>query len=100
VQVFVPGTLGRTPPEHEAWNFGLRKRFIRRKRAAQRLINATSSDQFVPRLVDCQDLQLEEFLVAEPIGLPPRVVVRTISWLKGLRRMRVRYDRLSVIQDA
>jgi transposase len=28
------------------------------------------------------------------------VVERTISWLKGLRRLRVRYDRLSVIQDA
>lgn len=28
------------------------------------------------------------------------VVERTISWLKGLRRMRVRYDRLAVIQDA
>ena len=28
------------------------------------------------------------------------VVERTISWLKGLRRMRVRYDRLRVIQEA
>jgi transposase len=28
------------------------------------------------------------------------VVERTISWLKGLRRMRVRYDRLAVIQEA
>ena len=28
------------------------------------------------------------------------VVERTISWLKGLRRMRIRYDRLTVIQDA
>ncbi len=28
------------------------------------------------------------------------VVERTISWLKGLRRLRVRYDRLGVIQDA
>ncbi len=28
------------------------------------------------------------------------VVERTISWLKGLRRIRVRYDRLGVIQDA
>jgi transposase len=28
------------------------------------------------------------------------VVERTISWLKGLRRMRVRYDRLRMIQDA
>jgi transposase len=28
------------------------------------------------------------------------VVERTISWLKGLRRMRIRYDRLGVIQDA
>jgi transposase len=28
------------------------------------------------------------------------VVERTISWLKGLRRMRVRYDRLGVIRDA
>jgi transposase len=28
------------------------------------------------------------------------VVERTISWLKGLRRLRVRYDRLKVIQDA
>jgi transposase len=28
------------------------------------------------------------------------VVERTISWIKGLRRMRVRYDRLGIIQDA
>jgi hypothetical protein len=28
------------------------------------------------------------------------VVERTISWLKGLRRMRIRYDRLDVIQEA
>jgi transposase len=28
------------------------------------------------------------------------VVERTISWLKGLRRLRVRYDRQSVIQEA
>lgn len=28
------------------------------------------------------------------------VVERTISWLKGLRRMRIRYDRLAVIQNA
>ncbi len=28
------------------------------------------------------------------------VVERTISWLKGLRRVRVRYDRLGVIRDA
>jgi transposase len=28
------------------------------------------------------------------------VVERTISWLKGLRRLRVRYDRLAVIQEA
>jgi transposase len=28
------------------------------------------------------------------------VVERTISWLKGLRRMRIRYDRLGIIQDA
>jgi transposase len=28
------------------------------------------------------------------------VVERTISWIKGLRRLRVRYDRLGVIQEA
>jgi transposase len=28
------------------------------------------------------------------------VVERTISWLKGLRRLRVRYDRLPIIQEA
>jgi transposase len=28
------------------------------------------------------------------------VVERTISWIKGLRRMRVRYDRLRVVQNA
>ena len=28
------------------------------------------------------------------------VVERTISWLKGFRRLRMRYDRLAVIQDA
>lgn len=28
------------------------------------------------------------------------LVERTISWLEGLRRMRVRYDRFGVIRDA
>lgn len=28
------------------------------------------------------------------------VVERTISWVKGLRRLRIRYDRLGVMQDA
>ena len=28
------------------------------------------------------------------------VVERTISWLKGMRRLRIRYDRLGVIMDA
>lgn len=28
------------------------------------------------------------------------VVERTVSWAKGRRRMRVRYDRLGVIRDA
>jgi transposase len=28
------------------------------------------------------------------------VVERTISWVKGLRRLRIRYDRLAVMQDA
>jgi transposase len=28
------------------------------------------------------------------------VVERTISWMKGLRRMRVRYDRLLVVRNA
>lgn len=34
------------------------------------------------------------------LGTTRWVVERTISWLKGLRRMRVRYDRLRVIQNA
>jgi transposase len=34
------------------------------------------------------------------LGRTRWVVERTISWLKGLRRLRVRYDRLGVIQDA
>ncbi len=34
------------------------------------------------------------------LGKVRRVVERTISWLKGLRRMRVRYDRLMEIQEA
>jgi IS5 family transposase len=34
------------------------------------------------------------------LGAARRVVGRTISWLKGRRRMRVRYDRLGVIRDA
>jgi len=33
-------------------------------------------------------------------GKVRRVVERTIRWLKGLRRLRVRYDRLGVIPDA
>jgi transposase len=28
------------------------------------------------------------------------VVERTVSWVKGLRRLRVRYDRSAVIRDA
>jgi transposase len=34
------------------------------------------------------------------LGKVRRVVERTIGWLKGLRRLRVRYDRLGVIIDA
>ena len=34
------------------------------------------------------------------LGKTRWVVERTIGWLKGLRRMRVRYDRLQVIQEA
>jgi transposase len=34
------------------------------------------------------------------LGKVRRVVERTTSWLKGLRRLRVRYDRLAFIQDA
>jgi transposase len=34
------------------------------------------------------------------LGTVRWVVERTISWLNGLRRMRVRYDRLGVIRDA
>lgn len=34
------------------------------------------------------------------LGTVRWVVERTISWVKGLRRMRVRYDRLGVIRDA
>src|SRR5512142_2231881 len=38
--------------------------------AAERWMKIRSSDQFVFRLMDRQDLQLEELLVAEPISLP------------------------------
>jgi transposase len=34
------------------------------------------------------------------LGTVRWVVERTIGWLKGLRRMRVRYDRLGVVRDA
>jgi transposase len=34
------------------------------------------------------------------LGKARWVVERTISWLKGLRRLRIRYDRLGVIQGA
>ena len=34
------------------------------------------------------------------LGKTRWVVERTISWLKGLRRLRIRYDRLAVNQDA
>jgi transposase len=34
------------------------------------------------------------------LGKVRGVVERTIAWLKGLRRMRIRYDRLPVLQDA
>lgn len=34
------------------------------------------------------------------LGTVRWVVERTISWVKGLRRMRVRYDRLGVVRDA
>ena len=45
-------------------------RFIRRKRALPGNPHQTGlSDQFVSALVDRQDLQLEELLVPEPVGL-------------------------------
>jgi transposase len=34
------------------------------------------------------------------LGRTRWVVERTISWLKGFRRMRIRYDRLQIIQEA
>ena len=34
------------------------------------------------------------------LGKVRRVVERTIGWMKGLRRMRVRYDRLPVVRTA
>jgi len=34
------------------------------------------------------------------LGKAHWVVERTISWMKGLRRMRVRYDRLPVVRTA
>jgi transposase len=34
------------------------------------------------------------------LGKARWVVERTISWLKGLRRLRVRYDRLKIVQEA
>src|SRR4051794_37318718 len=34
------------------------------------------------------------------LGRTRWVVERTIGWIKGLRRLRIRYDRLGVIQDA
>jgi transposase len=34
------------------------------------------------------------------LGKTRWVVERTIAWIKGLRRMRIRYDRLAVIRDA
>jgi len=37
---------------------------------------------------------------ARPMGKICWVVERTISWLKGLRRLRVRYDPLAVMVDA
>jgi len=61
---------------------------------------------------DCEDLRcllrglgIEPLLPAKGddehgLGVLRWFVERTISWIKGLRRMRVRYDRLAVIQDA
>jgi transposase len=34
------------------------------------------------------------------LGEARRVVERTVSWLKGLRRLRIRHDRLAVVQEA
>lgn len=68
---------------------------------------------YADRGYDCDDTRaLLRWLGIEPViakrntehgsglGKIRWVVERTISWLKGLRRMRVRYDRLKIIQDA
>src|SRR5436305_1999865 len=51
-------------------------------RAAQSIMKVSLSDEFIPALVDRQDLQLEELTVPEPIGLPPHrldLVVRPLQ---------------------
>jgi hypothetical protein len=45
-------------------------------------------------------LALANWVASADNPLTARVVERTASWMKGLRRMRVRYDRLAVIRDA
>src|SRR5512135_2447936 len=54
----------------ELWTFVQKKVHPAEACAAERWMTIRSSDQFVSRLVDRQDLQLEELLVAEPISLP------------------------------
>lgn len=59
--------------------------------STRRLLSWLGIEPHIRRRRTAQSLQL---------GSVRWVVERTISWLKGLRRMRVRYDRLGVIQDA
>src|SRR4051794_21816301 len=55
-------------------------------RAAGRAVKTNLSDQFVSRLVDRQDLQLEELLVAEPVGLPLHRLDLVVRPLQRARR--------------
>ena len=82
--------------------------------------NASDRTQIIPLVLDFPRVggkpgrpkELPDELYIEPhlakrraphgsgLGKVRWVVERTISWLKGLRRLRTRYDRLAVIQDA
>lgn len=57
----------------------------------RRLLNWTGIEPFIAR---------RKTKHGSGLGRVRWVVERTIAWLKGLRRMRVRYDRLAVIQEA
>lgn len=83
----VGGRPGR-PKEHPDWLYGDRGYDSDKTRALLRWLGI---EPMIPK---------RNTEHGSGLGKIRWVVERTISWIKGLRRIRIRYDRLKVIQDA